>query len=534
MYSQSHDSEVSQPPSLSRPRPWSPDPTDPLPSLRPLGDRLLPIQTSDTNRISPTHQYRTHEPSDPSIDALDLADYARILNPHPYPSGPIYDDYPLPAPARSFTLTSHASLNPPSLVSSRGTPTSQSHSASSRHIDDREFPPSIPVSSRIAPSVYVPTDGALYSPKILHPPFDTPSSHGGIANSEIDITQFPAWSRGWYAKNSSSSLKTGPRSETSHAHFFDPSYRATRVIGNQYDPYAAANSTSSRDFVPWSEADAPKYDLPLDPELKEERIRMLEDEFGSKLADPAKEEPVGSVDEKGRLITDGPKKRVAIRTIETLLALGIAVSLVYAALVRYHVLLPVSADARIQWIKPLQTPPPQSKPQTLALYALSVLTSIFFLYHFLFRPCCCAGRRKKRTLTGYPGGLAVLPVQGLLGDKKKKKGKKGKQEQGGVQVNLIVDPTVFRRHDDEESANHDEYSSSFSQAGTGQRPKRRSVFEGLAMEEKWKVARKELKWMLFVDIVCLFLWSVEFIWILIRERCPPGGFNGWCVRCMIA
>jgi hypothetical protein len=74
---------------------------------------------------------------------------------------------------------------------------------------------------------------------------------------------------------------------------------------------------------------------------------MLEHEFGSKLAEPAKEEPVGSVDEKGRLITDGPKKRVAIRTIETLLALGIAVSLVYAALVRSHVSLPVSADARI-------------------------------------------------------------------------------------------------------------------------------------------------------------------------------------------
>ena len=120
----------------------------------------------------------------------------------------------------------------------------------------------------------------------------------------------------------------------------------------------------------------------------------------------------------------------------------------------------------------------------------------------------------------------MLPVQGLKSDKKKKK-----QEQGDVQVNLIVDPTIFRPHfhqEDEESANHDD---SFSQAGTGsgRRPKRRSVFEGLAMEEHWNVARKELKWMLFVDIVCLFLWSVEFIWILIRERCPPGEFNGWCV-----
>jgi hypothetical protein len=162
------------------------------------------------------------------------------------------------------------------------------------------------------------------------------------------------------------------------------------------------------------------------------------------------------------------------------------------------------------------------------LYALSVLTSLFLLYHFLFRPCCCAGSRKKRDPTGYTNGLAVLPVQGLLGDKKKK-GKKGKQEQG-VRVNLIVDPTIFRPHqDDEENANPDEHSSSYGQTGTGRRPKRRSIFEGLAMEERWEEARKALKWMLFVDIFCLFLWSVEFIWILIREKCPPGGFNGWCV-----
>jgi len=127
----------------------------------------------------------------------------------------------------------------------------------------------------------------------------------------------------------------------------------------------------------------------------------------------------------------------------------------------------------------------------------------------------------------------VLPVQGLPGDKakKKKKGKKGKQEQGDVQVNLIVDPTIFGslRPDDEENANLDELSSSFSQSGTSGRPKRRSIFEGLAIEEEWRAARKELKQMLFLDTVCFLLWFAEFIWILMRERCPPGSFNGWCV-----
>jgi hypothetical protein len=129
----------------------------------------------------------------------------------------------------------------------------------------------------------------------------------------------------------------------------------------------------------------------------------------------------------------------------------------------------------------------------------------------------------------------VLPVQGLPDNKKKKKGRKGKGEQGSVQVNLIVDPTMFRSplgQDDEESAELDEHSTSLShqtQTGRSRRPKRRSVFEGLALEEQWSAARKELKWSLLMDTIFFFLWFVEFIWILIREKCPPGGFNGWCV-----
>jgi hypothetical protein len=131
-----------------------------------------------------------------------------------------------------------------------------------------------------------------------------------------------------------------------------------------------------------------------------------------------------------------------------------------------------------------------------------------------------------------------LPVQGLPGDNnKKKKGKKGKGEQGSVQVNLIVDPSMFRSPldpDDEESADLDERSASMGQSGISRRRKRRTVFEGLALEEQWRTARKELKWLLFTDIIFFFLWSVEFIWILIRGKCPPGGFNGWCVGDQVA
>jgi hypothetical protein len=89
--------------------------------------------------------------------------------------------------------------------------------------------------------------------------------------------------------------------------------------------------------------------------MKEERIRMLEHEFRSSAVAPV-EEPVGSVDEKGRLITDGPKKRVAVRVIETVLALGISVSVVYAALVRCY----LSPRLALTGITVDQDPPPSA------------------------------------------------------------------------------------------------------------------------------------------------------------------------------
>ena len=75
---------------------------------------------------------------------------------------------------------------------------------------------------------------------------------------------------------------------------------------------------------------------PLDPEIKEERIRMLEREYGGKGKGKGldvDEKVVGSVDSKGRIITDGPKKRMAVRWIQVLFALIAGASSIYAGLV---------------------------------------------------------------------------------------------------------------------------------------------------------------------------------------------------------
>lgn len=64
---------------------------------------------------------------------------------------------------------------------------------------------------------------------------------------------------------------------------------------------------------------------------------MLEREFagagkvtGKDLCD---ENMIGSADRRGRLITQGPKKRLATRWFQALLTLGAAISLIYIALV---------------------------------------------------------------------------------------------------------------------------------------------------------------------------------------------------------
>jgi hypothetical protein len=258
---------------------------------------------------------------------------------------------------------------------------------------------------------------------------------------------------------------------------------------------------------------------------------MLEREFGAKahggegkFADADGQPIVGSVDARGKLITEGPKKRVATRAVQILLTLAAAIPSIYAALT----------------IKPSQPPPPQSKLPAFALYILSTLTFLALFYLFCIHPCC-GGKRAK------PGGpmaegMMVLPVQGLPGGKggKKKKGKKGKNGggEGDVQVNLVIDPGMFGgRTEDvdsgEEGEEDGEYGGSLpggfeSRRHARRRPRRRGVFAGLALEEQWRSARRWLKKTTAFDVAGIVIWGAEFVFILMGKRCPSGQFDGWC------
>lgn len=152
----------------------------------------------------------------------------------------------------------------------------------------------------------------------------------------------------------------------------------------------------------------------------------------------------------------------------------------------------------------------------------------------------------------------VLPVQSLpgvnqaKGNNRSKKDKNKKSNSSGgaadmanaVQVNLIMDPTMFgggpeREEESDESEDEGGASESgpprSSASARGQkhkhrhrvRPRRLGILEGLAMEAQWREARKQLRWTMMFDIHGAITWAVQFVTILKAQRCPVGGFNGW-------
>lgn len=345
---------------------------------------------------------------------------------------------------------------------------------------------------------------------------------------EIDISHFPAWSRNWYETRKKNSLPEYDLDAPPLARIsiFDPSFKP-----NDNDPFPSydsdmfpSRSTTREYYLPWS-SDPHENGRPIDTETKEERIRMLEREFGQKakppcdaFTDESGRPHVGTVDANGNLITVGPKKRAAVRALQILLALVAAVPSIYAAL----------------FIKPTNgTPPPAGKLAAYVLYGLSVVTTLCMLYLSFFRPCCC-GRRRRGKLNPLLTGMAILPVQTLPGGKDKTKTKrKGTKGGNDVHVNLIVDPNAFGFNDKDgeaDDADDDEPWDSDMVRSPRQKQrnrKRRSVFAGLAMEREWKRARSWAKKMTVVDVFGMVLWGAAFVLILLGKRCPSGGYGGW-------
>lgn len=249
---------------------------------------------------------------------------------------------------------------------------------------------------------------------------------------------------------------------------------------------------------------------------------VYQDDSGE-LVDHAGNLIVGSVDRFGNLVTTGPKKRTFLRFMQMVLAAMAAIPAIYAALA----------------IRPTQkdNPPPKGTAQAYVLYVVGVLTLVGLVGLGLFS-CCCRRRKGKKGGAGMAeggmGGMMVLPVmQGLAGGKKKKKYRKGKMGAPpgqDVQVNLIVDPTMFggSRRDEQEEEEESLMPGSYGQQPKRKKPKRRSVFVGLAMEQDWMRARSWLKKMTALDVFGVIVWGAVFVFLVMGKKCPVGDFDGWC------
>ncbi|KAJ4487806.1 hypothetical protein J3R30DRAFT_3654232 [Lentinula aciculospora] len=565
MYSRQHLD--SPPPQSQFRRPWSPEPFDPYPSANSNRNLtqdpyLSQENTNETHQeysrypIQPSQlrqQYR--EPSDASVEALDLAEYARTLRPHgnwqPEPENNVLD-----------------SLHPPSLMSRGGTLSSSSHSSVP---SPARRPFSLPPStSRQSP--YPRNNLPSSSHRTHNYPYlttDEPDIVTSPVQSEVDISQFPPWSRRWYNPDSSGMPLSPPDiysplpastfgTKRKTGDFFDPDHTLKR--GSYSKPFDAEplysssyGRESSRDLLPWS-SDPPEYGPTIDDSLKAERVRMLEREFGANanaktsrnhdFLDDNGKPLIGTVDDKGNLVTQGPKKRIVTRVVQIFCASAAAIPSIYAAML----------------IKPNPVAPPSGTIAAYVLYIFSVITLLALLFLFMIYPCCIRHKKSSSASPGnpLPNGMMVLPVQSLPGgrDHKKARGRKSKKGAnaggGDVQVNLIVDPDMFGGHRDEEEDEEDEEGEAdaggtwdwegssipggWSNPSNGdaarkkkrRRAKRRSVFVGLAMEEEWKKARSLSKKIMAFDILGVILWGTVFVVILMGKRCPIGGYNGWC------
>ena len=297
-----------------------------------------PLELETYSRYPPQPHHHEHSEADASLEVLDLVDYTSMLpqyrdntsNTTASGRGPYYADYP-PTPPRSFSLASRSSFpsNPPSLVSGH-TSTAHSRSPRLRTPPPLHRPFSLPP-PRIPRSPPTSSSGRTYNyPWLVEPQVTTEQEE------EVDIAAFPEWSRDWYRSQKSNKPMIDPYTPIPT---FDPAHIPSSFDGydGYYPPQSHSSATvSHRNLLPWSPDDEGPG-VRVSSEMKEERLRMLEREFGRNNPKPIASfndgNVIGSVNAKGNIITPGPKKRVLMRWLQGIFALGAAIASLYSALV---------------------------------------------------------------------------------------------------------------------------------------------------------------------------------------------------------
>ncbi|TKY85079.1 hypothetical protein EX895_006159 [Sporisorium graminicola] len=329
---------------------------------------------------------------------------------------------------------------------------------------------------------------------------------------------FPNWSQTWYG---------GHLSADGHAYTMVPpgsgqsgweSETLSHGLPAPYGPYPYGRTMTN-------------------DQVKEERIRMLEKEFGPRVTHKTKhdaendddieagETPVGSVDERGRLVLPRRKVRITTRWLQCL------VSLAAAGLGIGGFIL----------IRPEHKAPPSGTFASFVLYGVSALSTIVCLWLFALKPCCRSSRVPAGAAgmggTGAGNGM-VLPIMaaggGGAGSKSGLFGKKNKVQPGPF-VNLIVDPSLLGKRADDSDSETDADDSDDDEAARrrkkrrGKKKRKAGMLATMKLQARWRVARTSLKWDCGWDVVLCLLWGAAAVMSLgVGKKCPSGTAEGWC------
>ncbi|KAJ1309487.1 hypothetical protein OPQ81_006262 [Rhizoctonia solani] len=202
----------------------------------------------------------------------------------------------------------------------------------------------------------------------------------------------------------------------------------------------------------------------------------------------------GDINSDGKLISRGPRKRMAVRALEVLCSIGAVIACIYAFAVP----------------KPNPAAPPASKPAVYLIVVLGFGTILVFAYIYIIRGLFGVGRNKDDP---YAHAMA-LPISRHHAGKSRKDPK----NQSSVQVNL-VDPSNFSPKGENNLTPGVPWSEQQTSGG---------VFTSYEREKARLAARKGLWWALGLDILGALAWGAAFVLAMVGPRCPVGGYSGWC------
>ncbi|QRV99872.1 hypothetical protein RhiJN_27891 [Ceratobasidium sp. AG-Ba] len=440
-----------------------------------------------------TPGYAHHQQAtDASVEALDLAQYSSRLNAQSQhqayqPQPAYYHPASYPQSAYPYTAPAPQSHAPPAQYdyAQPTAPREQSRSPPRDFVDYGPFSYSgvrevSPPPARIPPPAQPRL--ASNSPRVQPPRHESPISPrsprerlpwASEAGNEHDLGEpdpvFPP------------SPSSPRRSDSAHAFPFNVQQSAALESN-------AHTATSETLHTPDPPNAAKSYFSP-DPEANEHKKDWGVHEG----------ERPGDIGPDGKLISNGPRLRIAVRTLEALTAAGAVTACIYAFAVP----------------KPNPAAPPASKPAVYVITALGFLTLLGMGYIYIIRGCFGVGRKDD----DHGSHAMVLPISHHRGGRKGKKGRKGDDS---VQVNLIVSPSMLSPGKRESNLTPGVPWSEQQAANSS------GVFTSFERERARLSARKGLWWALGLDVLGAVVWTVGFVLAMIGPRCPPGGYSGWC------